>query len=70
MYEKLLSTTQPGTEINVTPESDALIIPNATIYQGDFLLPRKKDSLLAFLLVKYEIEISSKKYITMIKITR
>ena len=66
----MLSTTQPGTEIKVTPESEALIIPKATIYHGDFLLPRKKASLLAFLLVKYEIDISIKKYATIIDITR
>lgn len=39
----------------------ALIIPNATIYHGDFLFPKKKDSLLAFLLVKYEIELKTNK---------
>ena len=70
MYEKLLSTTHPGTEIKVTPDKDALIIPNATIYHGDFLFPRKKDSLFAFLLVKKEIAISSKKYSTITKSTR
>jgi hypothetical protein len=30
---------------NVTPDSDAPIIPNATTYQGDFLFPRKKVEL-------------------------
>jgi len=53
MYEKLLSITQPGTEINVTPASEAPIIPKETIYQGDFRFPIKNDWLLAFLLVKY-----------------
>lgn len=64
MYEKLLSTTQPGTEIKVTPESDALIIPKATMYHGDFLFPRKNASLLAFLLVKKEMKIKTRKYAT------
>jgi len=61
IYEKLLSTTQPGTEIKVTPDNDALIIPKATIYHGDLRFPKKKDSLLAFLLVKYEMEIKTRK---------
>ena len=34
-------STQPGTEINVTPESDAPIIPKATKYQGDELFALK-----------------------------
>jgi hypothetical protein len=56
--------------MKVTPESEALIIPNATIYQGDFLFPKKKDSLSAFLLVKYEIKISTEKYAVIIINTR
>ena len=40
--------TIPGTDMKVTPDMDAPTIPNATIYQGDFLFPRKKASLLAF----------------------
>ena len=38
--------TIPGTETNVTPESDVPIIPIDTMYQGDFRLPRKNASLL------------------------
>jgi hypothetical protein len=33
--------------MNVTPDNEAPIIPYATIYQGEALLPIKKDSLLA-----------------------
>ncbi|GAH25059.1 unnamed protein product, partial [marine sediment metagenome] len=46
-YENWLSPIHPGTEINVTPERDAPIIPKETIYQGDFLFPRKKAALSA-----------------------
>jgi hypothetical protein len=38
----LLVATQPGTEINVTPDKEAPIIPKATTNQGDCLLPIKK----------------------------
>lgn len=34
--------TVPGTDTKVTPDRDVPIIPKATIYQGDDLLPRKK----------------------------
>jgi hypothetical protein len=34
--------TSPGTEINVIPDKDAPIIPNATRYHGDSLLAEKK----------------------------
>ena len=70
MYEKLLLTTQPGTEMKVTPDKEALIIPKATIYHGDFLFPKKKASLFAPLLVKKEIVINTAKYAIMINITR
>ena len=53
--------TLPGTEIKVTPERDAPIIPNATKYQGLCLSPVKKVSLVAFLDVTIEIPISTKK---------
>jgi len=36
-----LFITSPGTDIKVTPERDAPIIPKATTYQGDRLFPRK-----------------------------
>lgn len=41
------SSIQPGTEIKVTPESEAPIIPKATRYHGDELLALKKVSLVA-----------------------
>jgi len=62
MYEKLLSTTHPGTEIKVTPDNEAPIIPNATTYHGDFRLPKKNASLFELRLVKYEITINTRKY--------
>jgi hypothetical protein len=43
--------TVPGTETKVTPESEVPIMPNATSIQFEFLLPMKKDSLVAFLAV-------------------
>jgi hypothetical protein len=49
------SPTHPGTEINVTPLKEAPIMPNETIYQGDFRSPRKKLELSAFFDVKNEI---------------
>jgi len=39
--------TQPGTDINVTPESDVPIIPNATTNQGDLRFALKKVWLVA-----------------------
>lgn len=48
--------------MNVTPESEAPIIPNATTYQGDLLPALKKSSLESFLPVKYEIRRSNRKY--------
>ena len=48
--------------MKVTPDSDAPIMPNATIYHGDFLLPMKKDSLSAFLEVNHETSKRSEKY--------
>lgn len=52
----LCSSTQPGTDIKVTPERDAPIIPNATKYQGEELFALKNVELFAFLPVKYEIK--------------
>jgi hypothetical protein len=54
--------------MKVTPDKLAPIIPNATTYQGDCLLPRKKASLLSLFPVKNEIEISIKKYAIIITI--
>ena len=42
----LCASTQPGTEIKVTPESEAPIIPKATKYQGEALFALKKVELL------------------------
>ena len=49
MYENWVDPTSPGIEIKVTPDNDAPIIPYATTYQGDVLLPIKKESLFDFL---------------------
>jgi len=38
--------------MKVTPDNDAPIIPKATTYHGDFLLPIKKVWFVAFLEVK------------------
>ena len=54
--------TFPGTEIKVTPESEAPIIPKATKYQGLCLSPVKKVSESAFREVKIDIKISIAKY--------
>ena len=62
MYVSPVEPTHPGTEIKVTPDSDAPIIPIDTIYQGDCLFPLKKVSLSAFLLVKNEMRINTPKY--------
>ena len=51
----------PGTEIKVTPESVAPIIPKATTYQGDCLFPLKKVSLESFFPVKKETNSKSPK---------
>jgi hypothetical protein len=47
--------------MNVTPDRDVPIIPNATTYQGEDLLPKKNDSLLSFLPVYHEINDKNKK---------
>jgi hypothetical protein len=44
-----VSFTQPGTDIKVTPESEAPIIPYETTNHGDILLPIKNDWLSALL---------------------
>jgi hypothetical protein len=49
-------------EINVTPESEAPIIPKATTNHGDCRLPVKKVSFVAFFEVKCEIMIRIRKY--------
>ena len=54
--------THPGTEIKVTPDREAPIIPMETMYQGDFLFPLKKASLSAFRPVIQEIKINTEKY--------
>ncbi len=41
--------------MKVTPERDVPIIPNATIYQGEDLFPKKKDSFSSFLPVIKDI---------------
>jgi hypothetical protein len=55
--------TIPGTETKVMPESEDPIIPNATTYHGDFLLPRKNaSSSECFLPVIHEIVNRALKY--------
>jgi hypothetical protein len=66
MYVICVLCTQPGTEMNVTPESEAPNIPKATIYHGLFLLPRKKPSLLVLREVIRLIIIRSRKYVAII----
>jgi len=56
--------TQPGTEINVTPESDAPIIPNATRYHGALLLALKNVAVFLFFDVRNEIKSNNEKYKT------
>ena len=58
----LWSSTQPGTEIKVTPDREAPIIPKATKYQGDELLALKNVLLFAFLPVINEINSNTLKY--------
>ena len=48
--------------MNVTPESEVPIIPKATMYQGDSLLPKKNDSFPSFFPVNREITERNKKY--------
>ena len=47
MYVISICRTQPGTDTNVTPESEEPIMPMATMYHGERRLPRKKASLSA-----------------------
>ena len=54
--------TVPGTETKVTPESEVPIIPKATNIQFEFLLPIKKDSLVAFLAVYIDTPNKRRKY--------
>jgi hypothetical protein len=61
MYENSLDSTHPGTDINVTPDKDAPIIPKATMYQGDCLSPLKKEALLSDFPVIKEIPTNIKK---------
>ena len=44
-YVICVCITIPGTLTNVTPDIEAPIMPNATMYHGDCLRPRKKVSL-------------------------
>jgi len=62
MYVIWVVCTQPGTEINVTPDIEDPNIPIATIYHLDLRLPRKKPSLFVFFPVKSDITIRIEKY--------
>ena len=57
----MLAPTSPGIEIKVTPDNEAPIIPNATIYHGDLLFPRKNVKLPEVLLVSLDITSRVKK---------
>jgi hypothetical protein len=59
IYENWVVPTNPGTDINVTPESEVPIIPKATTYHGDFLLAMKKVCDVAFREVRCAIIIST-----------
>ena len=50
------------------PDKLTPIIPYATMYQGDCLMPIKKDSLLVLYEVIREIKTNSEKYINNIKV--
>ena len=56
-----VSSTHPGTEINVTPDSEAPTIPKATISQFEFLFALKKTLLLSSLPVIYDTKVNNAK---------
>jgi len=60
MYENCVDPTHPGTDIKVTPDMEAPIIPKATTNQGEALLPIKKARLVALLAVIHVTMNSSK----------
>lgn len=62
MYVMSLVNTMPGTLTNVTPDIDAPIIPKATIYHGDRLLPLKKVLLSALRPVTWLMNSKIRKY--------
>jgi hypothetical protein len=63
---KSVLPTAPGTEMNVNPEMDVPIIPNATNHHGDCRLAVKKELVSAPLDVKNEMAINKPKYRTRI----
>ena len=59
--------TMPGTDTKVTPDREAPIMPNDTMYQGDSRFPRKKASLSEWRLPAHrETQSSRPKYSTMV----
>jgi hypothetical protein len=67
MYVISRFLTIPGTETKVTPEIEVPIIATATTYHFDDLLALKKVSFPdPFLLVRYDISISTPKYTAII----
>ena len=63
-----LASTQPGTEMKVTPEMEVPIIPIAIKYQGDWRFAMKNEWLSEEpLLVRYEMRINIRKYPMRIK---
>ena len=59
--------TSPGTDIKVTPDKEVPIIPKATKYHGEDLFALKKSVNLDFLVVRFDINNSTKKYIIKIR---
>ena len=59
----LMCTGMPGTDTKLTPDIDAPIMPNATIYQGDLRSARKNASLLLLRAVRRLTAHNTEKYI-------
>ena len=53
-----VSSTHPGTEINVTPDNEAPTIPKATMSQFELLFALKKTLLLSSLPVIYDTKVN------------
>lgn len=57
MYANCCPPISPGTDMKVTPDNEAPIIPNATRYHGAERFALKKAALESSLPVKYEMQI-------------
>src|SRR5688572_2293406 len=69
-YPKPMLPTLPGTEINVTPDSDDPIMPKATRYHGDCRFAVKKVFVSAPFEVITEMRIRTAKYTRIMARTR